>query len=288
MAVRRRRAGGSEAVPTFRIVNVHRYNAPAPLNQTGAETDETMRRPAHRASLAEDDGGESSPHLRRLAEALRQLRKVKGLTLAEVSERTGLSISALSKVQNGQMSLTYDKLVSLSHGLGVDVTYFFTPAPAAAPAAEVSAPAVVTGRRSVDRAGEGVHISTPVYEYHYLASELSRKQMTPIYAEPKARTLEAFGAFIRHPGEEFTTVLEGRIELHTEFYAPVTLEVGDSVYFDSTMGHAYLAVADGPCRLICVCSGAEAELRPAAEAAAEGAARPMAPMVRRASSGVPA
>ena len=41
---------------------------------------------------------------------------------------------------------------------------------------------------------------------------------------------------------------------HTELYAPVLLQAGDSVYFDSSMGHAYLRVGDGPCRVLTVCS----------------------------------
>lgn len=39
-------------------------------------------------------------------------------------------------------------------------------------------------------------------------------------------------------------MLEGRVEVHTEFYDPVTLKVGESIYTDSSMGHAYV-VADG-------------------------------------------
>jgi len=34
----------------------------------------------------------------------------------------------------------------------------------------------------------------------------------------------------------------------------VLLQAGDSVYFDSSMGHAYLRVGDGPCRVLTVCS----------------------------------
>jgi quercetin dioxygenase-like cupin family protein len=60
---------------------------------------------------------------------------------------------------------------------------------------------------------------------------------------------------IRHSGEEFAYVLEGEIEFHTEFYAPVRLKPGESVYFDSGMGHAYLAASDGPCRILSVCTG---------------------------------
>lgn len=212
-------------------------------------------------TAARSERASAPPHLRRLGEALKQLRKRKGWTLAEVSRRSGLSISALSKVQNGQMSLTYDKLVGLSSGLGVDVTYFFAPDAGAAAMAGAPNAAMVTGRRSVHRLGDGAHISTPVYDHVYPASELSHKLMAPIFADLKARTLEEFGPLMRHPGEEFTAVIEGRVEVHTEFYAPVVLEKGDAIYIDSTMAHAYLAAGDGPCRVLSVCTSSEHEMR---------------------------
>ena len=40
--------------------------------------------------------------------------------------------------------------------------------------------------------------------------------------------------------------------LATEFYEPLRLEAGDSVYFDSRMGHAYLADGEGPVRILVV------------------------------------
>ena len=39
-------------------------------------------------------------------------------------------------------------------------------------------------------------------------------------------------------------MIEGSIEVHTQFYDPVVLTRGESIYIDSSMGHAYLA-ADG-------------------------------------------
>ena len=51
-------------------------------------------------------------------------------------------------------------------------------------------------------------------------------------------------------GEEFTYVIEGVVEFHTELYAPLTLQAGDSIYFDSEMGHAYLKASHAPCRTI--------------------------------------
>jgi mannose-6-phosphate isomerase-like protein (cupin superfamily) len=65
--------------------------------------------------------------------------------------------------------------------------------------------------------------------------------MIPVVARIRARSLEEFGELVSHPGEEFVFVLSGRIDVHTEFYDPVTLGEGESIYLDSTMGHAYVA-----------------------------------------------
>jgi len=67
-----------------------------------------------------------------------------------------------------------------------------------------------------------------------------------------------FGDYVRHAGEEFVYVVEGAIVAHTEFYEPVTLNVGESIYIDSSMGHAFL-VAPGfdEALVLGVCSAAE-------------------------------
>ncbi|TGW05268.1 XRE family transcriptional regulator, partial [Mesorhizobium sp. M2D.F.Ca.ET.145.01.1.1] len=44
-----------------------------------------------------------------LGDCLRSLRKRHGWTLQEVSTLTGVAVSTLSKVENDQMSLSYDK-----------------------------------------------------------------------------------------------------------------------------------------------------------------------------------
>ena len=68
--------------------------------------------------------------------------------------------------------------------------------------------------------------------------------MIPIITRIRAHSAGEFGELVRHQGEVLIYVLEGRVEVHTEFYDPVTLEAGESIYIDSSMGHAYV-VADG-------------------------------------------
>jgi mannose-6-phosphate isomerase-like protein (cupin superfamily) len=126
-------------------------------------------------------------------------------------------------------------------------------------------------------------VRTHVYTHRYPAAELLNKHFVPMIVEHHARTLEEFGELIRHPGEEFCYVIEGAIVLHTELYEPLRLSVGDSVYFDSRMGHAYLAGAEGPCRALSVCSPERhfPETTQAEEAVSEPVTRPPRPQVTR-------
>src|SRR3569832_928385 len=185
--------------------------------------------------------------------ALKALRMQRGWTLAEVSKRTELPVSTLSKIENDRMSLSYDKLARISAGLGVDISQLFTPQLAAPPGGG-------SGRRSVTLAGQGQIIETENYGHIYPAADFLNKRFVPVIAELHARTLEEFGEMVRHSGEEYAYVLDGTVEFHSELYAPLTLRKGDSLYFDSGMGHAYLAAESGQCRVLSICSGPESQL----------------------------
>ena len=64
----------------------------------------------------------------KLSEILRSLRRQRGWSCT-VSERSGLPVSTLSKVENDQLTLSYDKLMTLADGLEVDVAELFSQAP---------------------------------------------------------------------------------------------------------------------------------------------------------------
>ncbi len=180
---------------------------------------------------------------------IRDLRLRGGLTLAELSTRSGLPTSTLSKLENDKMSLTYDKLARISEGLDLDMAQFFG---SARPEESETA---AQGRRSITRAQEGGVIDTATYRHVYHATDLLHKKFIPLVGEIKQRSIAEFGELIRHEGEEYTYVLEGALEFHCDLYAPVVLETGDSIYFDSSMGHAYVAISDTPCRVLSICAG---------------------------------
>ncbi len=182
-----------------------------------------------------------------LGECLKALRREHGWTLTQVSQMSGLAISTLSKVENNQMSLTYDKLLQLAKGLKVDITELFS-------AKKAGPQPVAHGARVVSRIDDGRIVETPNYIYKFLCTELSRKEMIPMLGTITSESIDAFGELIRHPGQEFTYVLEGEVELHSDVYEALRLKAGESVYFESTMGHAYISVGDRPARILCVCT----------------------------------
>ena len=189
-----------------------------------------------------------------LGQLLKGLRSRNGWTLKEMSERSGIPVSTLSKVEHDRLTLTYDKLQQLSQRLRIRMSDLF---------AEPEQPSetAVTARRSIGTVDRAVRVTTPNYDYHYLCTELRRKRMIPLLTAIRAKSLEEFGELVRHPGEEYVYVLKGRVEVHSEFYDSVVLEEGESIYIDSSMGHAYLA-AEG-CEeavTIGVCSSAEDDI----------------------------
>lgn len=189
-----------------------------------------------------------------LGKLLKGLRARNGWTLKEMSQHSGIPVSTLSKVEHDRLTLTYDKLLQLSQRLRIRISELF------AEPGESNHNAV-TARRSVGSLDRSVRVTTPNYDYHYLCTELRRKRMIPIHTTIRAKSLEEFGELVRHSGEEYVYVLKGRIEVYTEFYDPVLLEEGESIYIDSNMGHAYLA-ADGCSEAVTlgICSSADEDI----------------------------
>lgn len=174
-----------------------------------------------------------------LGERLRSIRNGLALTLTDAAGLTGTGASTLSKIETGQMSPTYDILQKIVRGLKIDLVDLF----------DTRQHELPRGRRDITRAGSGRRHITPRYEHELLATELSDKKFFPFHSKITSRvselnTINDVGTETSHAGEEFVYVLSGAIELHTDSYAPMLLEKGDSVYFDSGMRHAAISVSE--------------------------------------------
>lgn len=171
-----------------------------------------------------------------------ELRRRRGLTLAQLGARCRMSEAKLSRLENGLASLSTAELFLVARALEVEVTTFFRDA----------GPPLKPGLRTITRAGEGERHDSGRYAFELLNTDLSAKRMLPSINTITARSLEEAGGLRGHEGEEFIYVMEGILSLHSEFYQPTRLHPGDSIYFAAETGHAYVAASRKPARILVV------------------------------------
>ena len=195
--------------------------------------------------LARESGGTApDPQPLDLGERVRDLRKSRGWTVEQAANQAGLARSTLSKIENGQMSPTFEALKKLAVGLEISVPQLFTP----------PQDARVSGRMTVTKTGEGQAHPTATYEHELLAGALTKKAMLPYRARVRARSFDEFDGWVRHDGEEFLYVLTGEVRLITEFYEPVDMRRGDSAYYDASMGHNVISISPEDATILWVTS----------------------------------
>lgn len=166
-----------------------------------------------------------------LAAHIRSLRKARKYTLDKLSELSGVSRAALSKIERGEISPTYGSLCKIADGLQLSVSNLVA-ASDAKPYDGVE----------VSRASEAPGFETPLYHHQLLAQRDDGKRMTSFLSKVKARKLSDYAEYDRHDSEDFVFVLEGRVRIYLEGREPVELGPRDSLYMCSQIPHALISL----------------------------------------------
>jgi transcriptional regulator with XRE-family HTH domain len=180
-----------------------------------------------------------------LGENVRTARESRGLSLAQLSSRSGIPSATLSRIENNKMSPTFAVLARVMDGLEIDWGDLLGSSQLAA------------GEKLVSFAKPGAGRSTKVRQStaRVLHSHDSARSL-PLVAHIDPAELDEVGGLVGHRGEEFCYVLSGTLILHMEGRAPRTMKTGASALFDSSIPHAYLAEgAQGADILIVVARG---------------------------------
>lgn len=172
----------------------------------------------------------------------KKLRTDKGIKVRDLCAATGLAQSTISKIENGLMSPTFDVIQKLAAGLGVDIAQLFADAPSR----------TTPGMRAVTRKGQGRRHDAGVYAHEVLCPEIEGKRMHAFITTIRARSLRDFKSLVRQNGQEFFHVLEGKVRVFTDIYEPLDLNGGDSMYFDTSMGHATVSVGEKDAQVLWV------------------------------------
>lgn len=180
-----------------------------------------------------------------LGEKVRTARETRGLSLAELSSRSGIPGATLSRIENNKMSPTFAVLARVMDGLEMDWGDLLGSHPLAPGEKLVSFAKPGSGRSTKVR-----HSTARVLHSHDNARSL------PLRIHIDSASLDEAGGLVGHRGEEFCYVLSGTLILHMEGRAPRTLKAGASALFDSSIPHAYLTEgAAGADLLIVVARG---------------------------------
>ena len=181
--------------------------------------------------------------------ALKTLRLERGKSLSSVAAACSVSAATLSRIENGRLSPTFDVISKICEGLGIGLRQLLGDSDRSAH----------QGWSTLTRAGAGRAITTPQFRFELLCDEALAKPFLVLRAEVLCRTLAEFGPLQSHAGQEQIVVQTGRIEVWVGGYKPRVLEVGDSIAFDSRLGHAVVSVGgEAPATVLWICDAQEA------------------------------
>jgi DNA-binding transcriptional MerR regulator len=162
----------------------------------------------------------------------RRLRARRGLSLAQVSRATGVSIGFLSALERGQMRSSVATLQRIARFYRTNILSFFE--------------AAAENPRLVRRAQRKILETTPGVRMELLA--WGRTAMEPHIFKIKAGS--GSGESYTHEGEEFLHVLRGQFEIWLGAQEHYVLKTGDSLYFESSTPHRWKNPGSGETSLL--------------------------------------
>ena len=159
----------------------------------------------------------------KVGEKIKTLRSKNGLSLRELSDRSGLSFNAISKIERGENSPTVASLHKIAAALEVPITDLFRQ--------ELQQFAIfVRAEDSTLLKSDGIMIES-------LGSGLPNQQLEPfkMIISPDSATMSEP---VSHSGEEFVYCLSGRLE-YVVGEETFILEPGDKLLFKASQPHCW-------------------------------------------------
>jgi len=176
--------------------------------------------------------------IRELAARIKELRELSGYTEGEMADYLSVPQKQYQGYESGKDDIPASVLFDISHRLGVDMSTLLT---GEEPRMHVFA---------VTRKGKGVTVERrKQYNYETLADNYIHKnaEFFIVTVEPKPK--EYVPTHHAHNGQEFNYVLEGTLKVYIHNNV-IILNQGDSIYFDSSHGHAMEALGEKPAKFL--------------------------------------
>lgn len=174
---------------------------------------------------------------------VRAFRHQQDMTVAALSEKTGLSMGMLSKIENGNISPSLNTLQALAEALSVPLTAFFRRFEEKREAVHVKNGEALEIRRAGTRAGHQYNL------LGHLGSNSSGVVMEP-YLITLSETSDVFPTF-QHDGIELLYILDGEVR-YRHGDTLYDLKAGDSFFFDADAPHGPEELTKLPTRFLSI------------------------------------
>lgn len=192
----------------------------------------------HPASSPQDEpktGADAT--IRQVGARIRERRKKLGLTLNDVAERTGVSISMLSMLERGVAGASIGTLVAVASALHLHMHDLFE-----VPEESEDSPVIRREEQTEVVTGEGV-IRRLVHHSRADGVEMSMHEYEPGTASAEEP--------LHHEGREFGLLLSGSLTVEVDG-ARHRLRPGDAIAYDSTRPHRMVNLGRAKARAVWV------------------------------------
>lgn len=178
--------------------------------------------------------------IQQIAERLRGLRDVLDITEEQMAQTCHMPVEEYRRIESGRVDISVSVLQTIARRYGVSLgELMFDETPK-------------MSSYFVTRAGTGMTVERrEAYRYQSLASGFKGRMADPfvVTVEPKPETEDV--PCNAHEGQEFNLVLEGRMQLNVGGKT-LTLDTGDSIYFNSALPHNMRALDGKKVRFLAV------------------------------------
>lgn len=178
--------------------------------------------------------------IRLIAARIKELREIAGISTESFANELNTEKELLLEYENGNSDIPVGFLLKVAHRFNLELS------------------ALLKGDQpklhvySVARKGKGLNVDRrKQYKYESLASNFIHKKAEPFIVTVEPDATNAPLESNTHPGQEFNYVLEGTLMIVVDGHE-ITLNEGDSIYFDSGYKHAMKALNNQLARFLAV------------------------------------
>lgn len=178
--------------------------------------------------------------IKQVAARIKELREISDISADTLSKELGVSEELFKEYESGSKDIPVSFLYKFANRFNIELSTLLTG----------ESPRLHT--YSVVRKGRGISVDRrKEYKYENLAFNFIHKKAEPFMVTVEPEPDDAEIHYNSHPGQEFNYVLEGSMKVYVDTHE-ITLNEGDSLYFDSGINHGMKAINNRPAKFLAV------------------------------------